>query len=219
MKKFKTYWQDHVSIAEMNEWHNKQFNYRKVFINIVKLLEFKSILDVGCGTGNLKNMLDDAGFIGKYLGTEITEKFVNHNISERIPCIKCDIVDMPLENESYEIVMCADVFNHLVDWRSAMRELIRVSSKMVFVSFFVSTLRGEDSYIKKVHKPNGKVILYNHINNSDLITELESMPDIEYGFLPTWNDDSELWRDRNDPGSLIVFKKEFHKALKDGGIL
>lgn len=43
--------------------------------------------------------------------------------------IKCDIIDMPFENESIDVVLCTEVFEHIENPVEALREFSRVVKK------------------------------------------------------------------------------------------
>ena len=43
--------------------------------------------------------------------------------------IVCDIVDMPLESESVDVILCSEVFEHLQDPVLAIKEFSRIIKK------------------------------------------------------------------------------------------
>ena len=43
--------------------------------------------------------------------------------------IKADICDLPLDNESYDFILCNHVLEHVIDDKKAMQELYRVLKK------------------------------------------------------------------------------------------
>lgn len=82
-----------------------------------------SILDVGCRTTELKSLLKN---YTKYLGSDFQE---SHGI------MKIDLNDkIPLEDNSFDIVTCLDVLEHLDNPHQALRELIRFAKYSLFIT-------------------------------------------------------------------------------------
>lgn len=56
-------------------------------------------------------------------------KYVSADLFSPIVDVKADILDLPFENESFDIIFCNHVLEHIEDDRKAMSELFRVMKK------------------------------------------------------------------------------------------
>jgi SAM-dependent methyltransferase len=84
------------------------------------------LLDVGCGVGAGVKLLVDAGV--EAFGVD-----VNADLVDRVRCFPGDARELSVQDRSYDVVLCADVLEHLDDWRVAVGELLRVSRGRVVV--------------------------------------------------------------------------------------
>lgn len=108
---------------------------------VLATLNFKSVLDVGCGPGYsiLRFLL--AG--KEVMGTEVCEHLyetalISFMVNEVV--VPARIQALPFEADSYDLVYCTDVLEHIPeqDIEVSIRELVRVARKYVYVS--VSTV-------------------------------------------------------------------------------
>jgi SAM-dependent methyltransferase len=82
-----------------------------------------SILDAGCRTMNLKPLLQNCR---EYFGSDITA-------TDGV--LKIDLNNkLPFDDNSFDLVACLDVLEHLDNPHQALRELIRVAKYSVFIS-------------------------------------------------------------------------------------
>lgn len=112
------------------------WNFFRNLLALIPKREANSILDVGCGEGFTLNRLKEHG-IGKHL------EGVEHSIDaislgkKTYPDIKIkqgDIYNLPYEDNSFDLVLCTEVLEHLDNPGRALKELIRVSNKYLVVS-------------------------------------------------------------------------------------
>lgn len=104
---------------------------------IVAKLKFSSVLDVGCGMGFqllgfLKSGKDVRGIeVCDYLLDNFLKVFVQTDLVR-----KARIQQIPFNAETFDLVYCTDVLEHLVegDVDVAIEELVRVSRKYIFVT-------------------------------------------------------------------------------------
>jgi ubiquinone/menaquinone biosynthesis C-methylase UbiE len=95
-------------------------------ISEVLSLKLDNILDIGIGNG----------LVSKYL-REGKIKVVTLDIDKRLnPDIAGSVLDIPLGNKSFDIVMCCEVLEHLpfAEFHKALSEIFRVSKKNVILS-------------------------------------------------------------------------------------
>ena len=85
-----------------------------------------TLLDAGCRTKDLKKYLIDCR---DYYGADLES-------SEGV--LKCDLSqELPFNDSEFDIVVALDVIEHLDNPHSALREIIRIAKKSVFISFMI----------------------------------------------------------------------------------
>ena len=91
-----------------------------------------TILDIGCGSGAYTTLLAKQGFhvvgldISK-LGISTAKKWaVCENLQDRVALIVANAEKLPFKNESFDIVICSEVLEHLDSPHKGINELNRV---------------------------------------------------------------------------------------------
>lgn len=130
-------------------------NFYKKVIDILKPLKIDSILDVGCGEGFTLDKFRKEGIGKKLSGIDNLDEALKL-AAKTYPDLdikRGDIYDIKAKDNTYDLVMATEVFEHLDDPDKAIKELIRVSKKYVMLSvpnepFFIGAnlLRGK--YLK-----------------------------------------------------------------------
>lgn len=109
--------------------------YREAF-KILRNINPESILDVGAGEGFSLSKLQEEG-IGKRLeGIEYMDEAIELG-KKQYPDIKIkkgDIYKLPYKNNSFDIIICTEVLEHLDRPDEALNELKRVSKKYLLLS-------------------------------------------------------------------------------------
>ena len=112
------------------------WNFFRNLLDLIASKKVDSILDVGCGEGFTLNRLKEHG-IGKRLeGVEYLKDAIELG-KKTYPYIKIkqgDIYKLPYEDNSFDLVLCTEVLEHLDNPPKALKELIRVSNKYLVVS-------------------------------------------------------------------------------------
>ena len=108
--------------------------YEKIRL-IVKDLNCQSILDAGCGDGEtlirLKRCLPD-----NVAAFDINKGQID-DARNRLPDVKIetqDIYQLPYDDNSFDLILCLEVLEHLKNPSSALKEIARVTSKHLIVS-------------------------------------------------------------------------------------
>lgn len=90
----------------------------------------QTILDAGCGNGAITNRL-----VGRWevLGCDLSETALQHVLA---PTLVVDLAAIPLEDNSFDLVIASDVIEHLPAsiYDRALSEIARVSSRYVLVA-------------------------------------------------------------------------------------
>lgn len=125
-------WQQLPCTVEEWQADDRQLNYkaRPEVAELVKTTS-RSILDVGCGIGLDYWFYKDTGV--KYLGVDVTPKFVEEAKRRGVPCQLGNVLKLPFKKDSWDTVYCKDLLIHLPPgkWRTALSEMVRVARKQV----------------------------------------------------------------------------------------
>jgi len=104
---------------------------------IIDFYELTSILDVGAGTGRtiayLKQKRPDIRVVGIEPVAELREVGYQKNISRK-ELIEGDATKMPFPDNSFDLVCEFAVLHHIRTPDNAVREMLRVANKAVFIS-------------------------------------------------------------------------------------
>lgn len=130
-------------------------NFYKNMMQILRPLKLESILDVGCGEGFTLNKFEKNGIGKRLVGIDYLDEAlkIGSRIYPDLNLKKGDIYKIQEKDNSYDLVMATEVFEHLEDPEKALEEILRVTNKYIFLSvpnepFFIMAnfLRGK--YLK-----------------------------------------------------------------------
>ncbi|MBW9222689.1 methyltransferase domain-containing protein [Methanothermococcus sp. SCGC AD-155-C09] len=108
----------------------------KLIIDIIKnLKEYNTIkkknsmiLDCGCGFGSFYNLTKDLNTIYLDFSLNLLKKFKNnYNLKSNKIC--GDILNLPFKDDSFDLIFCINVLEHVIDYKRALREMKRVLKK------------------------------------------------------------------------------------------
>jgi 2-polyprenyl-3-methyl-5-hydroxy-6-metoxy-1,4-benzoquinol methylase len=108
--------------------------YDKV-LGAVEPIAPTTLLDAGCGEGETLSRLGDS-LPSRVVAIDIDSDAVAFT-AERIPSAEVSrgsVVDLPFADDSFDLVVCLEVLEHLPDPNAALAELERVSAGHVVIS-------------------------------------------------------------------------------------
>lgn len=88
------------------------------------------ILDLGCGNGISARLLNQADF--DVVGTDISPLFLEEAKNWENPKLRyqvCDVVELPYENASFDVICSNELIEHLPDVETALTEMMRIVRK------------------------------------------------------------------------------------------
>ena len=88
------------------------------------------VLDLGCGNGISARLLNQADF--DVVGTDISPLFLEDAHAWENPRLRyqvCDVMELPFESESFNVICSNELIEHLPDVETALTEMIRVVRK------------------------------------------------------------------------------------------
>lgn len=111
-------------------------NFLKTVIATTKLLNINTVLDVGCGEGFTLARLKAAKIGKTHEGIEKDETSIElgKKLYPTLSIQEGDIYKLPYKNNSFDLVVCTEVLEHLENPKKAYKELLRVSRKYVLLS-------------------------------------------------------------------------------------
>lgn len=86
------------------------------------------VIDVGCGTGEMLEVLDKYKFkaFGLDVSLKMLEAIANSVIGHKLPLINGEIEALPFKDESFDGLICAGVIEYLNEDEKALQEIARI---------------------------------------------------------------------------------------------
>lgn len=95
----------------------------------------KRVLEVGCGEGKLAtHLIRNAPAPARYLATDVSLAEIGADIDPRIETAEASIFNLPYADDTFDVVVCCEVLEHVEDPRRGLEELARVAKERVLIS-------------------------------------------------------------------------------------
>jgi len=131
----------HTTNLEKHTTHNpiSRFflnNFKSLLLEQIKQLHPESILDVGAGEGFTLEAIRLQKIAKKIEGIEYTDEAIalGKKLHPQVTIKKGNIYELPYKPNSFDIVLCTEVMEHLENPEEALKELKRVSKKYLILS-------------------------------------------------------------------------------------
>jgi ubiquinone/menaquinone biosynthesis C-methylase UbiE len=104
-----------------------RMRYSSIMKEAAKFLNSNSVIDLGAGTGKLRDFLN----VSNYIALDISSKFLKILKKKRksVDAIRGDVSELPFKNESFEGVAMLFVLHLLKNKEEALREIRRILEK------------------------------------------------------------------------------------------
>lgn len=143
-------------------WHRTRLSQ---ILNMAKTVMFKSFLDIGCAEGYYLKFIPTQSSRGVHVvGLDVAKNYLVKAKKEMYEgsWVLGDAHELPFRNDSFDLVLCSEVLEHLSDPKRAFVEVARVSRKSILISvagenplhFFAKKLglvKPDDPYAKIGH--------------------------------------------------------------------
>jgi methionine biosynthesis protein MetW len=116
-------------------WREKDRMFVERFSTILNMLSSgSSVLDVGCGNGELLRLArDEKGC--RVVGADISADVLRLAYSKGVDIVRADLERaLPFADKSVDTIICSEVLEHLLFPKEAMRELMRVARRNVIIT-------------------------------------------------------------------------------------
>jgi SAM-dependent methyltransferase len=127
--------QKYLNPNPVQRWLLRRY-YRHV-VELVRKTRARTVLDVGCGEGFTLKELRKSGLEAKMLGVDNRPAALvwsQVNGLAKTPLSMTDAHYLPFPDDSFDLVLCLEVLEHLPDSGAGLRELLRVTRDCVLVS-------------------------------------------------------------------------------------
>jgi 2-polyprenyl-3-methyl-5-hydroxy-6-metoxy-1,4-benzoquinol methylase len=110
---------------------------RKTTLGLLNSFKESTILDIGGGHAQLAPMLVEQGHDVTVTGSDETCKKRLQALldSSRLKYHTCDMLNLPFENDSFDIVIAFRLLPHVGKWERLVAEMCRVSQKAIIVDY------------------------------------------------------------------------------------
>ncbi len=111
-------------------------NFLNTVVKTTRPLNIDTVLDVGCGEGFTLARLKKEKIGKSYEGIEYDDTAIElgKKLYPTLEIKKGDIYKLPYKDNSFDLVVCTEVLEHLENPKKAYKELLRVSRKYVLLS-------------------------------------------------------------------------------------
>jgi len=172
-----------------------------LFLNLVKPYTGQTLLEVGCGTGNVSSFLAQKGYV--VTGCEFYPEAINIAWPGFL-IVQGDAQNLPFENDCFDIVALFDVIEHFQDVIILLKEATRVLKKDGIVVVTVPTREELWSWVDEIslHK---RRYTKEKLKQVFLEAELNTLL-IEYMFMSLYIPMKYMRRDNKDKKTNDLFK-------------
>jgi ubiquinone/menaquinone biosynthesis C-methylase UbiE len=111
-------------------------NFYKQFFKMIKPLRPVSILDVGCGEGFTLKKLEEKKIGKRAEGIDYSSDAIKigKKIYPQLVLSEGNVYDLKYPDNSFDLIICTEVLEHLEDPVKAVAEMKRVTSKYIVFS-------------------------------------------------------------------------------------
>jgi SAM-dependent methyltransferase len=187
-------------------------HYRRLITDILRPLTFESVLDVGCGQGSLL-----ADLCAEFPGTRPHGIDISALALELAKCRVPDgsfwVLDITKEhlNERFDVVVCSEVLEHLVEDTLALHQLAHMTGKYLIISSVQGKMRKFEINVGHVRNyAPGELV--RKVNQSGF----KVLRVVEWGFpfySPLYRNFLELTGGRGTTGEFGLVRKAISEAI------
>ena len=115
---------DHVA----EDWESNRSYFWIPVVNFVMSFANRptlDFLDLGCGGGRHLELAMESGFAQAHcVGSDISSGQLKTVSNKGFRTIQCDFTSMPMEDQSFDVIVCIAAFHHLLDLESQTKALL-----------------------------------------------------------------------------------------------
>ncbi|MGZ5486705.1 MAG: class I SAM-dependent methyltransferase [Nitrososphaeraceae archaeon] len=120
------FYENSSTYGSCDKWSNDRLN---ICLKLIDGIKPKSFLDIGCGDGYFCSRVKSL-FNADVIGVDISEKACELSNKRGINTIVADLQNiLPFKNETFDVVFCGEVIEHLADTDFLLDEIYRILKK------------------------------------------------------------------------------------------
>lgn len=133
---------------------------RRIILNMLRGLEFESVLDVGCAQAFLLDIL--AKRKKKTFGCDISNEVIEFN-RKNFP--DSEFARVNIENgvypddKKFDLIICSEVIEHIQNWEKALENLMKMCNKYIVVTVPAGKMHKIDEIVGHVRHYNGNELI------------------------------------------------------------
>lgn len=121
-------------------WHRKRLYYIVSLLSgIFKKNQITTFADIGCAEGfyvkYIASIHNGTFCIGADVACTYIKKAKKNGETLNTEYIVCDVENLPLNDNSIDVVLCSELLEHVYNYRGSLAELRRVGKKYLVLSF------------------------------------------------------------------------------------
>lgn len=135
-----TWWDNNLPkrFDEFKSWIGDKNAQSKIFFReYVKNSNYKTLIDLGCGTATEYFGYKEEYPELNYLGIDSSKVIYNENIKLEIPMVLASAEDTKLDDNHSEVIFARHLLEHQPSFVPILTEMIRLGSKIVIHVFFI----------------------------------------------------------------------------------
>lgn len=125
------FFKEYTSVRKSGATYN-DFIEQPAIKSLMPALEGKSVLDLGCGSGQFARYCVDRGAV-KVLGVDISKKMLElaktENNDEKIKYLCSPIEDLELSNQTYHVIVSSLAIHYIKDYTSLIKNIAELLAK------------------------------------------------------------------------------------------
>ena len=133
---------------------------RKIILNLLKSITFADCLDVGSAQPDLLDDIKQNFNINAY-GCDISNE-IDHNNKIKMPDAEFRILDIEHEtwpNKTFDVVICSEVIEHIINWQAAITHLTLMSKRYLLITVPSGKIRKTDRMVGHYRHYHGEELI------------------------------------------------------------
>ena len=114
--------------------------------DLISKIKPNKALEIGCGCGSLTRKV--ARYCKNIIATDVSEKRIKkckeEEANKNINFLEMDAVRLNFKDDAFDLVFERDSLHHIPDWKKALDEMIRVSTRHIILSEPLDDGRSEE---------------------------------------------------------------------------
>ena len=121
--------------GDMIKYSPAPFHRRRMILELARTIDFHSVLDVGCGPGELLRTFRTEYPSATLTGVDLSGGVVasNRQTMSDVEFHAADISSAPLPGQ-WDLIVCSEVIEHILDYPAAVRHLRQMCRKHIIIT-------------------------------------------------------------------------------------